>query len=448
MMKAQQYDHRWLVKQLRHPLQPNVFALRDSGDWPTFERQMRQAFAHHPSLMEEASIKTAKALFETFADAKEYGSIIQPEISLEELNMLENTLDEMAQKADLMDFVAQADAISLMETLKPLIRQCRGLVQKYHVSVTNPPYMSDPSMSQSLNDFIRLHYLDCKTDIYSVFIKRCVELVAINGFSAIVTMHSWMFLTTFENLRKDMVAHYNFVSLNHLGMEAFEGIIGKVVSTVAFVRRNQFIPSYVSSSVRLVKYYDSLRYYKEEAFFLPENRYYSVQDKYKSIDGWPIAYWVSDQIIDAFERGERIGTLALPRQGLATGDNERFLRAWYEVSFLDIGLGCTTTEVFHNSGYKYAPYNKGGDFRKWYGNRELVIRFDKPNYDILSAQGNHLPSRQLYFRESLTWSALTSGSFSGRYCEPGFVFDTKGSSCFFDSQQEFQMQYLLLFRQH
>ena len=436
MMKAQQYDHRWLAKQLRHPLQPNVFALRDSGDWPTFERQMRQAFAHHPSLMEEASIKTAKALFETFADAKEYGSIIQPEISLEELNMLENTLDEMAQKADLMDFVAQADAISLMETLKPLIRQCRGLVQKYHVSVTNPPYMSDPSMSQSLNDFIRLHYLDCKTDIYSVFIKRCVELVAINGFSAIVTMHSWMFLTTFENLRKDMVAHYNFVSLNHLGMEAFEGIIGKVVSTGAFVTRNQFIPSYVSSSVRLVKYYDSLRYYKEEAFFLPENRYYSVQDKYKSIDGWPIAYWVSDQIIDAFERGERIGTLALPRQGLATGDNERFLRAWYEVSFLDIGLGCTTTEVFHNSGYKYAPYNKGGDFRKWYGNRELVIRFDKPNYDILSAQGNHLPSRQLYFRESLTWSALTSGSFSGRYCEPGFVFDTKGSSCFFDSQQD------------
>ena len=109
MMKAQQYDHRWLAKQKRHPVQPNVFALQDSGDWPTFERQMRQVFTHYPSLMEEASIKTAKTLFETFADAKEYGSIIQPEISLEEMTMLENTLDEMAQKADRMDFVAQAD---------------------------------------------------------------------------------------------------------------------------------------------------------------------------------------------------------------------------------------------------------------------------------------------------------------------------------------------------
>ena len=171
MMKAQQYDHRWLAKQVRHSVQPNVFALQDSGDWPTFERQMRQAFTHHPSLTEDASIRTAKALFETFANAKEYGSIIQPEISLEELNMLENTLDEMAKKADLMDFVAQADATTLMETLKPLIRQCRGLIQKFHAVVTNPPYMGGGTMCESLDSYVRTFYPDSKSDLYTVFIE-------------------------------------------------------------------------------------------------------------------------------------------------------------------------------------------------------------------------------------------------------------------------------------
>ena len=136
MMKAQQYDRRWLAKQVNKPIQPNVFALQDSGDWETFEFRMRQAFAHHPSIYEDACVNTAMALFETFADAKEFGSIIQPEIQLEDLDLLEKTLSDMGGQADLMDIAAQADAVGLMETLKPLIQQCRGLGQKYHVVVT------------------------------------------------------------------------------------------------------------------------------------------------------------------------------------------------------------------------------------------------------------------------------------------------------------------------
>ena len=245
MMKAQQYDHRWLAKQLRHPVQPNVFALQDSGDWPTFERQMRQAFTHHPSLAEDASIRTAKALFETFADAKEYGSIIQPEISLEELNMLENTLDEMAQKADLMDIVAQADAMSLLETLKPLIRQCKGLVQKYHVVITNPPYMSNGSMSEQLSLFVQRLYPDSRRDLYTVFIEKCASMVMTAcAYFAMITQQSWMFINSYENLRNRIVDEMQMNCMVQLGPHAFEEIGGEVVQTTSFVVESHRIKNY------------------------------------------------------------------------------------------------------------------------------------------------------------------------------------------------------------
>lgn len=155
MMKAQQYDHRWLAKQVRNPVQPHVFALQDSGDWLTFERQMKQAFANHPSLFADPAMKVAKALFDNFADAKEYGSIIQPDVTLDDLDLLEKVLDEMQQQADLMDFVAQADATTLMETLKPLILQCRALVQKYHVVVTNEAVICGltPEKARNIKEF-------------------------------------------------------------------------------------------------------------------------------------------------------------------------------------------------------------------------------------------------------------------------------------------------------
>ena len=223
MMKAQQYDHRWLAKQVRHPVQPNVFALQDSGDWPTFEHQMRQAFTHHPSLAEEASIRTAKALFETFADAKEYGSIIQPDISLEELNMLENVLDEMAQKADLMDIVAQADAMALSETLKPLIRQCRGLGQKYHAVVTNPPYMGNSGMNDYLASFVKTKYAIGKMDMFSVFMIRTEQMTARCGYHAMITQPSWLFLTSFSKLRASIIENNTISSVLHINVGGYIG---------------------------------------------------------------------------------------------------------------------------------------------------------------------------------------------------------------------------------
>ena len=436
MMKAQQYDHRWLAKQLRHPVQPNVFALQDSGDWPTFERQIRQAFTHHPSLMEETSIKTAEALFETFADAKEFGSIIQPEIGLEELNMLENTLDEMAQKADLMDFVARADAISLMETLRPLIQQCRGLAQKYHVVVTNPPYMNPDNVSAQVTANLKGLYPDSKTDLYAVFIERCKKATITNYYCSMVTMNSWMFLGSYENLRKKILSESQLISLNHLGMEAFEGIIGKVVQTVAFAFQNKEpIGEYKARAVRLTDFYDSRRHLKETEFFNANNRYSFSHNHLMRIPGKPLAYWTTDQVIYDFESAKPLNEICETRKGLATSDNDRFLRFWHEVDFRNLCLNCSDNQETVDNGIKWYPENKGGDFRRWYGNREYIINWENDGYEIRNykdEKGKLLsrPQNTNYnFKQALTWSKITTAKFSARFCEGGFLFDDAAAIC-------------------
>lgn len=255
-------------------------------------------------------------------------------------------------------------------------------------------------------------------------------------------MHSWMFLSSFKELRIDLLNKFTIKSLLHLGMEAFEGIIGKVVSTVAFIVSKYKISSYKATSVRLVDYYDSRRYEKEKQYFNSAHRYNSIrQGDLLNIDGSPIAYWVSEREIDIFKNGMKLNEIAAPRQGLATGDNERFLRNWYEVGLIDIGFRHENIESIHTSVHKWIPCNKGGPYRKWYGNNDIVIKFDTGSFEILKNQGNKLPSRQYYLLKGMTWSTLTTGPLSVRVCDKGFIFETKGSMCFpFDYDN---LQYIL-----
>ena len=455
MMKAQQYDHRWLAKQVRHSVQPNVFALQDSGDWPTFERQMRQAFTHHPSLMEEVSIKTAKALFETFADAKEYGSIIQPEISLEELNMLENTLDEMAQKADLMDFVARSDAMTLMETLKPLIRQCRGLVQKYHAVVTNPPYMGNKSMSIALSEYVKRLYPDSKSDMFAVFVERCSQCTVQNGNFALITQPSLLTLLSFEKLRRSLITNHTISSLIHFG----RGIFGIDFGSTAFVINKTFIDCYKSEFYRpherTFQYLDPddirvifLRAVTDHGFRFDFSQYnseeqesrvepvftkihYSAQpSRFLGIPTTPFCYWISDVVYSAFDKIKPLSYYAEPKQGLATADNDRFLRLWHEVDYRRISFCCQTAEEAKKGGGKWFPYNKGGSYRKWYGNNEYIVDWENDGYSIKSFSGSVIRNPGYYFRSGLTWGALSAGPVSFRYSEVGFIFDSKGPVCF------------------
>ena len=438
MMKARQYDRRWLAKQVRNPIQPNVFALQDSGDWSTFERQMKAASEHHPSLFADPAIKTAKALFEAFADAKEFGSIIQPEVTLEDLTLLENTLDEMQKQADLLDFVAQADAVALMETLKPLIRQARGLMQKYHAVVTNPPYMGSASMGSKLSEYVRVSYPDSKSDLFAIFIERIWGMVAKSGYQAMITQQTWMFLSSFDKLRKKIQA-IDTINMAHLGSRAFEEIGGEVVQTTAFVLQNIHISEYKGIYCRLIE--PTTQQGKEDTFLSGKNRYIAQQDNFSKIPGCPVAYWVSLNSIDLFESRPKLSDFFIGRVGLMTTDNDKFLRFFWEVEQSHICFTAQDQATCALSGKKYFPHNKGGSFRKWAGNRDYVVDWENngerikntaiAKYPYLNGNPNFVVHDDgYYFRENVSWSEIAMSNLAFRYYPEGFTFNVKGMSAF------------------
>ena len=200
------------------------------------------------------------------------------------------------------------------------------------------------------------------------------------------------------------------------------------MQTTTFVIRKSHVADYKGEYCRLIE--PTTQQGKEDMFLAGENRYEADQSNFSKIPGSPVAYWVSDSVYRCFSTLPAFGRYYEPRQGLATGDDSRFLRYWYEVNVNIMALGYKSVEDMWKSNKKYAPFNKGGTYRKWYGNNEFVIAFDESSYVNLSQQGNHLPSKHYYFRKGVTWSALTSALFSGRYCDNGFVFAGKGPMCF------------------
>jgi len=248
-----------------------------------------------------------------------------------------------------------------------------------------------------------------------------------------INIPAWMFLSSFESLREYLVSNTFICNMLHFG----RGVFGADFGTTAFVIQKLYLPDYLGSFRRLFdkpSYVDDIAI-KEKWFFDGKGIFYSKMDSYKQIPGTPIAYWIGESIKTAFS-GTLLGDYGKTRQGFATGDNDKFLYLWYEIPFKKIGFKEKNYEEFLNSEYEYAPCNKGGDYRKWYGNNYIVCRFNKEAFNILSNQGNHLPSKDYYFKKGLTWSALSIGTLSMRYAEEGFVFETKGSRFFANDEKD------------
>lgn len=240
-----------------------------------------------------------------------------------------------------------------------------------------------------------------------------------------VTMQSWMFLSSFEKLRGTIMKNQTITTLMH--MENM--VLGIAFGTAVSVLKNEHIAGYKGTynHIKLEDIEDG----EPKDFPVKGNRFAQVSsDNFEKIPGAPVAYWVSENVRKCFEASEKIGTYASPRQGLATGNNEVFLKLWFEVNANDININACNYEMFEKSKKKYIPYNKGGAFRKWFAFLDCVIRFDKESYEILSTTGNHLPSRELYFHEAISWSKVTSGSLSMRYVPTGSAFDVAGCSIF------------------
>jgi hypothetical protein len=309
----------------------------------------------------------------------------------------------------------------------PLARQAKIMSDKYDVVITNPPYMGKKSLCKELSEFLDNYYPCGKSELYSAFIVSCVQMLKEGGICAMVTIHSWMFISSFARLREFVLQNTAILSLVHTGAATFEELNSHNALATAFCLKKGK-PCRPSVFIRLTRYLKPEL--KIKNFHNPSNKFIIDQNEFNKIPKKAFIYGLGEDMRRAFWENIPLGQYCRPRQGIATGDNKSFVYRWYQVPPGSIAFGCRSIEEFHATGKQYAPYNKGGNFRKWYGNNEFVIKFDKESFEKLAVQGNKLPSRQYYFKEGITWSLFGFENFSVR-CKPcGFVFDVAGSSLF------------------
>jgi type II restriction/modification system DNA methylase subunit YeeA len=375
---------------------------------------------------------------DTFWNAKEFGSLIRmKQVSFEFLE--ERFIAYKEENANLLEMINKS---IIEENLPLLLKQSKILSKKYDVLCTNPPYMGNSSMSNELKDYVQKQYDKSKADIGAAFIEAGLSQTKENGYCSLITMHSWFFLNSYESLRKNVLKSSTIKSILHLGMEAFEGIIGKVVQTAAFVLQNNYIEEYKLTAIRLVDFYDGRKYEKEPQFYNPENKYCLVkQSDFSKIPGSPIAYWVNETVRNIFVHEKPLGQSAEPRQGMATSDNKRFLRYWHEVNINNTEFGAKNREEAIATNKTWFPYNKGGAFRKWYGNNEYVVNWKNDGaeikrtviekYPYLNGNSDFVVKNQdFYFKKGITWTKVSSSAFSVRYTDYGYIFSDAGMKVF------------------
>ena len=431
MMKGCHYDSRFL----RRHLNPHVYAIQESGELTTdaLGRLGKQE-------------STARALLDGFKNAKEYGSILQPKVTLAELDALQEQLREVDGASDMGSLTDQLVAGQIVNVLYPLIEQARMLVQKYDVVVTNPPYMGSSGMNARLSDYVKKVYPDSKSDLFAVFIERCAQMDKRGGYQAMITQHAWMFLSSFEKLRNHIVDAQEISSLVHLGLGTFEDLNSKVVQSVAFVLRNNYTRGYTGIYDRLFETSGLYEDNAKKARWLCEgtHRYYAKQDNFSKIPGSPVAYWVSNKFREIYKDAELFESIADIKSGVMSGDDARFIRFWHEVAFPKFDCSCKNVAECVEHKTKWFPVTRGGQYRKWYGNIEEVINLYNGGYEIaFENQKNHrLRDSRYYFREGITWSMITSYKLSVRYVPQGLLFGNGGPTCFFSDDAKFYLSVL------
>ena len=435
MMKGCQYDSRFL----RRHLNPHVYAIQESGELS------QTAFGYCGP--EEP---TARTLWDTFRNAKEYGSILQPKVTLEELDKLEARLQEADRMAGYGSLGVQGLTYQLLDVMYPLIDQARMLVQKYDVVVTNPPYMGGSGMNARLSDYVKKVYPDSKSDLFACFMERADAFVKENRFTSLITMESWMFLSSFEKLRDKVNLNKTIVNMVHMPYLGKGGTsLGINFGTAAVVMKKGHIRNYAAQ-------YEYTVYYEcdEEGvpFVFPtknERWKTATQENFSKIPGSPVAYWVAVSLFSKFQEGKAFVKYSKACSGLKTGDNDTFLRQWFEVQKSSIKFDCASVETAKASGAKWFPYNKGGEYRKWYGNRDLIVNFQNDGEEIRKQKEKgisiRITSYEKYFQEGITWTGLTSGQNTYRYCPKGTIFDSNKGPMFFNEGHNLIKYFMALF---
>ncbi|WP_152053085.1 BREX-1 system adenine-specific DNA-methyltransferase PglX [Tautonia marina] len=381
------------------------------------------ARANRPQLPANFTQANIGALLELFEHAKTFGSLIQIPLELAaKLPEIEKRLDDVLKYGDL----TQASA----HVLKPLLQQARLLARQYDAVVANPPYMGSKYFNQLLKSFVAEHFADARADVFACFIDYAFKRTKKTGLIGFVTMHSWMFLSSFEEFRQSFVRSRDVVTMLHLGPRAFDSISGEIVQVAAF----SAIPHGLNANGTFLRLVDGdgeakAAIARKKSWDCATHFVRSATD-FEAIPGNRLSYWISPQMLRAFTDSKLVKDVAEPKQGMATADNNRFVRFWHEVSIGKTGFGLPDRAAARSSGKKWFPYNKGGDYRRWYGNNIWVVNWEGDGRELFAFKRAAIRNPDFYFREGITWTTTGFGLFGVRYTEPGFLFDVKGSSCF------------------
>ena len=426
MMKARQYDRRFFSR----GIQPNVYAIQESNG---VDRYALEYFCNGDSKLKVAM----DSIITEMHDAKEYGSILN--ITPVDFVALYARFDEIR------DDISMSKE-SVLNSLLPLVQVAEVLAQKYDVVVTNPPYMGNKGMDAKLTEYVQKRYFEEKLDLFAIFIRTAYNLTKINGYQAMITQHSWMFLQSFNVLRVNILGTTQFQNMAHLGARAFDEIGGEVVQTTSFVLRKQHIPHHKATFIRLVEFGGEAE--KSKAFLDSRESYLVENEMFYQVPNQPIAYWLGNKILALFEEKPALGDCYETKLGMSTNDNNRFLRFWHEVAFNNMCLD-RKNEDTRTFTQKWFPYSKGGSYRKWYGNVEYVINWENDGAEVKelasSLYGSYsrtCKNTQHFFRNALTWGLITPGAFSCRYLPEGCVLGDAGPVCFANKDDKIILAYL------
>ena len=430
MMKARQYNRRILSSKIK----PNIYCIRNT--------EIESALYDY-LISKNAEIKTTLINFKSiFDDANTYGSLLNvAKLNNEEIENLESDLTDVINNsnANLEEMLFQLD---IKDHLLPSLRIARLLQSKYDFVVTNPPYLSSSLMPNELKNFVQSNYKDAKSDLFAVFIKKCIELSNASGYIGMLTPYVWMFISSYESLRHYVLQNTNISGLIQLEYNAFEAACVPVATFILHNTDEKYKGNYIKLSdfkgaenqapktIEAIQNHNCGFYYETST------------ENFSKIPGNPIAYWVSSKLLSAFQDGRPLSAVCRPMQGLATADNGRFLRLWYEVCNQNISFDCTSTEDSLARATRWFPFNKGGDFRRWYGNRDYVVNWENDGYEIKhftyenGKQRSVVRNPGFYFRQSVTCSAITSSTVTYRFYPKGAIFDVNMRSYFIADEEK------------
>ena len=407
MMKARQYDRRIFSR----GIQPRVYAIVESNG---LDSSSVEYFTNNDPQLK----KDFGTLMDELRDAKEYGSILN--ISQVDFASLYGRVEEV--RADISMFRE-----IVLNSILPLIQVAEVMAQKYDVVVTNPPYMGSSGMNARLSQYIKDNFPETKADLFACFIERGNQMAVKHGYNCMVTMQSWMFLSSFEKMREKVLRTRTITNLMH--MENM--VMGIAFGTAVTVFRNDHVTGY-KGTYNQIKLQD-IENDEPRNFPVLENRFAQTStDNFSKIPGSPVAYWVNASILTAYEQGNLIGDSADVKIGMGTGKNEIFVREWWEVFYTKIDFSLKTINDLAESKGRYFPYNKGGEFRLWFGNLQEVLWFDTEGRRYMDTMSGHRENgaRDFYCKEGLTWSFISSSKFGIRYLPTGCFFDVAGSTLF------------------